>query len=234
MDMKCRKTIGVITTDPENIYQSTVLEGIFRKASELNFDVLVFTTFVKATHPNVVYLKGEANIYNLINFDMLDGVILLTLSFKYHSDNILYEQIEKLMKEKCHCPVVTIDESMGDYEHLSTDDEVSFKGITDHVIEVHNCKKIYLLAGEKDTVTSDMRYRGFVKSLKAHNIKVEEKNIFYGEFWYTFGEHIAGRIADSEIEKPEAVIAASDYIALGFINEAVRRGYRIPEDFIVT
>lgn len=61
MDMKCRKTIGVITTDPENIYQSTVLEGIFRKASELNFDVLVFTTFVKATHPNIVYLKGEAN-----------------------------------------------------------------------------------------------------------------------------------------------------------------------------
>lgn len=234
MDMKCRKTIGVITTDPENIYQSTVLEGIFRKASELNFDVLVFTTFVKATHPNIVYLKGEANIYNLINFDMLDGVILLTLSFKYHSDNILYEQIEKLMKEKCHCPVVTIDESMGDYEHLSTDDEVSFKGITDHVVEVHNCKNIYLLAGEKDTVTSDMRYRGFVKSLKAHNIKVEEKNIFYGEFWYTFGERIAGRMADGEIEKPEAVIAASDYIALGFINEAVRRGYRVPEDFIVT
>lgn len=234
MNAKRRKTIGVITTDPENIYQATVLEGIFRKANELDLDVLVFTTFVKATHPNLQYLKGEANIYNIINFDMLDGVILLTLSFKYHSDNIIFDQIEKLMKEKCRCPVITVDESMGDYEHISTDDEESFRSITDHVIEVHNCKKLYLLAGEKGTVTSDMRYRGFVKSLRSHNIELEEKNIFYGEFWYTFGERIAGRIADGELEKPEAVIAASDYIGLGFINEATKHGFRIPGDFIVT
>lgn len=46
---KRRKTIGVIATDPENIYQETVLNGIFRKAKEYGYDVLVFTTFVKAT-----------------------------------------------------------------------------------------------------------------------------------------------------------------------------------------
>ncbi len=234
MNTERRKIIGVITTDPENIYQATVLEGIFKKANEFNFDVLVFTTFVKATHPNKEYLKGEANIFNVINFDELDGVILLTLAFKYHSDNVIYDQVQKLLKEKCRCPVITIDETMDDYECISTDDEESFRGITDHVIDVHNCRKIFFLAGEKDTATSDMRYRGFVKSLKNHNIEPDEKCIFYGEFWYTFGERIAGQIADGLLEKPEAVIAASDYIALGFISEACKRGYNIPEDIIVT
>lgn len=231
---KRRKTIGVISTDPENIYQETVLNGIFRKAKEYGYDVLVFTTFVKATHENRQYLTGEANIYNIINFDLLDGVIVLSLTFKYSSDNIIFDQVRDLLREKCHCPVITIDEPMDDYEIVITDDEKSFENITSHVIEEHGCRKLYLLAGEKFMNSSQKRVIGFKRALEKHNIEVEEKNIMYGEFWYTLGERVASHIAAGELEKPDAIIAASDYIGLGFINEALKRGYKIPEDFIVT
>ena len=208
---KRRKTIGVISTDPENIYQETVLNGIFRKAKEYGYDVLVFTTFVKATHENRQYLTGEANIYNIINFDLLDGVIVLSLTFKYSSDNIIFDQVRDLLREKCHCPVITIDEPMDDYEIVITDDEKSFENITSHVIEEHGCRKLYLLAGEKFMNSSQKRVIGFKRALEKHNIEVEEKNIMYGEFWYTLGERVASHIAAGGLEKPDAICEIQTY-----------------------
>ncbi len=232
--MKKRKLIGVITTDPDNIYQVNVMKGIFAKAKELDYDVAVFTTFVKSNHLNKQYLLGETNIYNMINFDLLDGVIMLTISFKYSYDNMIYNRLLDMVNEKCTCPVITIDESFGDYDIVNVDDERAFEKITDHVIETHKCKKIYFLAGEKDTYTSNIREKGFRNSLKAHNIDIPEENIFYGEFWYTFGERVAKQLVDGELEKPEAIIAASDYIALGLVNDCKKYGIRIPEELIVT
>jgi len=232
--MKKRKLIGVITTDPENIYQTTVMKGIFAKADELDYDIVVFTTFVKASHPDKEYLLGETNIFNVINFDLLDGLIVLTIGFKYTYDNMLYDRLLNMVDEKCKCPVVSIDESFGNYEMVSTNDEKEFEKITDHVIEVHNCKNIYLLAGAEGTYTSQVRERGFRNSMAAHGLEVPDKNIIYGEFWYTFGERVARQLADGELEKPDAFIAASDYIALGLVNDAIRYGMKIPEDFIVT
>ncbi|MCQ2465266.1 MAG: GGDEF domain-containing protein [Oscillospiraceae bacterium] len=234
MDGEIRKKIGVITTDPENIYQVKVLEGITGKAAQMNYDVLVFATFVKANHLNLQYLEGESNIFNIINFEKLDGVILLTQSFRYHSDNLLYDKIYGLLKKKCRCPVITVDESIGSYEKVVTDDIESFQKLTNHVIDVHGCRKIYMLAGEEESLASRMRVAGFRRALKSHRIECDESNIMFGEFWYSFGERIAGKIASGELEKPDAVIAASDYIALGFVNEAVKLGIKIPDDIVVT
>lgn len=232
--VKRRKIIGVIATDPENGYQSNVLKGIFSRAQELGYDVAVFTTFVKASHLYLPYLKGEINIFNLINFDLIDGLIVLTLTFKYYYNNMIYNKILNLVNKKCKCPVISIDESFGDYEMIVTNDEDAFTKITDHILNVHHCTNIYFISGPEDTETSKIRIHGFEKSLKNHGLKSDKNKIFYGEFWYPNGENIARRIASGELEFPEAVICASDYIALGFINEAVKHNIKIPEEVIVT
>ena len=229
-----RKIIGVITTDPENGYQVNVLKGIFSKAHELGYDVAVFTTFVKASHIYIPYLKGEVNIFNLINFDLLDGLIVLTLTFKYFYNNMIYNRVLDLVNKKCRCPVISIDESFGDYEMVVTNDEQAFTNITNHILDVHHCTDIYFISGPEDTQTSRIRIRGFEKALSAHGIKTDKNKIFYGEFWYPNGENIARRIASGELEIPEAIICASDYIALGFINEAIKHKIRIPQDVLVT
>ncbi len=232
--VKKRKIIGVIATDPENGYQSQVLKGIFSQAKELDYDVAVFTTFVKASHLYLPYLKGEINIYNLINFDLLDGLIVLTLTFKYYYNNMIYNKVLDLVNQKCKCPVISIDESFGDYDMIVTNDENSFVNITDHILDVHHKTNIYFISGPEDTETSKIRIRGFERSLNAHGIKLDKNKVFHGEFWYPNGENIAKKIVSGELEMPEAVICASDYIALGFINEALKHGIKIPQDILVT
>ena len=61
------KRIGVIICEAANSYQTELLKGIISKAYNLNYDVLVFGTFVKnCFHEN--YEFGEKKIFNLINF----------------------------------------------------------------------------------------------------------------------------------------------------------------------
>ena len=69
------KRIGVIICEAPATYQSELLKGIQSKAYNLGYDVLVFTTFAKnCFHQSFEY--GESNIFRLINFEKLDGVIV--------------------------------------------------------------------------------------------------------------------------------------------------------------
>ena len=63
-----RKRIGVITACPENDYQQRILSGIFAQANAYNYDVFVFSTLAHVTSNSKEHVKGELNIYNLINF----------------------------------------------------------------------------------------------------------------------------------------------------------------------
>lgn len=58
--------------------------------------------------------------------------------------------------------------------------------------------------------------------------------VVYGDFWYPGGIRLADRIADGEIEMPQAVICASDHMAIGLANRLAERGISVPEQIIVT
>ena len=84
------KKIGVIINEAHDFYQTKLLKGINKKATELGYDVLVFTNFIKATSLKN-YEYGERNIFNIINFIKLYFVIVsgYTLQMKGLADEIL-------------------------------------------------------------------------------------------------------------------------------------------------
>ena len=60
------------------------------KAFQLDYDVLIFTSFVKESFLKAVSV-GEMQIYDVINYDKLDGVIVLADTLK---DKILNNKIK--------------------------------------------------------------------------------------------------------------------------------------------
>ena len=71
-----RKLIGVITALPESVHAKRILNGIFEQCEKYGYNVAVFGTMVNVSSKNKQYLNGELNIYELLNFDMLDAVII--------------------------------------------------------------------------------------------------------------------------------------------------------------
>ena len=232
--MKTRRRIALVTTELENIYQQRVMKGIFTQAAKYDYDVAVFSTMVDSTHFMQDNLRGELNIYRLINFDLFDGVIITPITLFSADDGTFEAAMLKLFQEKCHCSVVALDRAFGDYDIVNTDDESAFYEIAKHIYEVHGCRKVFFLNGQGDDRVSKHRVGGFLKYAREHGIEVPESSVFRGDFWYTSGEKLAEDISSGAVEMPEAVICASDHMAIGLVNQLRKNGIQVPEQILVT
>lgn len=229
--LKKRKLIGVLISEVEELYQQKLLRGIITQCYGLNYDVAIFSTFIKDTGlPE--YKRGEKNIYNLVNYDRFDGIIVAPLTLAIEN---LSEEIEETLKKKCKCPVIYVDKTSEYFPHIETDDRNAMEQIVDHLIDKHGYKDIFCLAGDLKSVATLQRVDGYKASLIKHNIPVDESRISYeGDFYFTGGEKLARKIVSGEIKKPEAVVCLNDYMAIGLSDELLNYGFHIPEDMAIT
>ena len=229
--LKQRPLIGVIMAEGEGYYQNRFLKGILTECYAKDMDVAIFTTFIKDCYWQE-YKVGEKNIYNLINFDLLDGILVAPLSLNIEN---LKEDIEKLLLMKCKCPVLYLDYQSEYYPSIYTDDGTSIEQLVNHLIEVHGYRNINCLGGPPNSPSTISRVAGYRNSLIKHNIPLVEDKISYdGDFWYTGGELYAKKIISGEIERPEAVVCISDHMAVGLTEALINNGIRVPEDIAIT
>lgn len=225
-----RKKIGVIMTEVESYYQAGILKGIMQKSFALDYDVLVFSSFVKESFLKD-YQYGEINIFNIINYDILDGIIILAETLKIPG---LLDRICKEVDEKFSGPVVFIDYRYKNYDSVYVQDEKPFELLTDHLIEVHGCRKILFLSGDPNVATTQERLQGYKNSLKKHNIEIDDEFIcFDGGFWYDKAAQVANHIIYGRRKKPDAIICCGDYMAIGVIHEYQKNGLKVPDDMKV-
>ena len=229
-----RKRIGVITACPENDYQQRVLAGIFAQANAYNYDVFVFSTLAHVTSNSKEHVKGELNIYNLVNFDLLDAVIEMPIPLTENNDWSIATSLLEQFKNECKVPVVSIDIPFGDYPVIRTDEKSPFIQITNHLIDVHGCKNIAVLNGPKDYDGSKIRLDGIEEAMQSHGLNLNKDQVFYGDFWYTSGETLGEKYVNQQLPLPDAIICTSDYMAIGLTNTLLKGGIKIPEQVIVT
>ena len=228
--MKKRKLIGVIISEVEGIYQNKLLKGIISECYSMDYDVAVFSTLIKDSGlPE--YKNGEKNIFQLINFDVFDGMIVAGITLAIEN---LSQEIEQLLLRKCRCPILYIDKSSKYFPSVYTNDRTPMEQVTDHLIDVHGYRRILCLAGDKRNISTSSRVAGFKDSLRKHDILIEKSSILYdGDFNFSGGEKLARRLIDGEIDWPEAVVCISDFMAIGLADELTKDGILVPEEIAV-
>ncbi|MBR4555631.1 MAG: GGDEF domain-containing protein [Ruminococcus sp.] len=234
--MNKRRRIGLIVVNPETIYQSRVLDGVISQCEKYDYDVISYSPLIDVWFSNKDYLKAELNLFELIDFDLIDALIVVAISMTRNSDYTVIKDLEALLKERCTKPVVSIDIPIEGGEMVCTDDAPAFEKITEHILNVHNIppEDIFVLTGRQDLVISKMRVEGCSKALAAHGSRLDGSRVFYGDYWYSGGAELAGKIISGEVPMPKAVICANDHMATGLINKLSDAGIKIPEQVIVT
>lgn len=229
-----RKLIGLIMANPEAVYQQRILDGVFAACHKYGYNVAVFTPLVQVCHFYKEYLDGELNIFELMNFDNLDGIIVAAISLSENQITWVCEYIGKKLKRECRKPVVSLDLPLEDYPVIYTDDRRAFTKIAAHVMDAHECRRVYFLTGMKGYPVSEQRLDGFKDLLISRGMPVDESCFFYGDFWYSGGEALAEKIVSGEVPMPDAVICASDHMAIGLANRLIEHGIKVPEDIVIT
>ncbi|MBR1392573.1 MAG: GGDEF domain-containing protein [Ruminococcus sp.] len=234
--MKTRKRLGLIIVNPEQIYQSRILDGIMTQCERYDYDVLSFTPLIDIWFQQKEYLNAEKNIFNLINFDLIDAMIVVAISMTRNEDHSEVKRLAEYLKENCPKPCISIDLPMEGAELVFTDDAPAFRKITAHILDVHKvpADKIYMLSGRHDLDISQNRVRGFREELESRGLPYDRHRVFYGDFWYSGGNTVAEKIIKGEVPMPRAVICGNDHMAIGLANSLEKAGISVPEQVIVT
>ena len=158
------KKLALLLAQADEDYQKEFIKGVLSRAFSYGYDVCVFSMFIKYQN-NKEREIGDSNIYNLVNYDQLDGVILL-------SDTIQTPEVEKKIEQKIHerfsGPVVAVDTESEYFYSFWTDGYSAVYDSIEHLIEVHGYKDIAYLTGRKNHVHSQRRLEAYKAAMAAH------------------------------------------------------------------
>ena len=132
-------------------------------------------------------------------------------------------------------PVFMLEQNGAGCINFKFDYVSGFRNIVRHVIEVHNVDDIVMMAGYKGNAFSEDRIQVYKEELRAHNLPIDSNKIMYGNFWNVPAAQALSEYLDNNGGKiPGAVICANDTMAMGCCDLLMERGFRVPEDVIVT
>ncbi len=172
---------------------------------------------------------GEAAIFDLINYDTTDAVIIFEERIK--AAYVINEIIEKANAHNIPC--IVLGQKHEGTVNAEFNFEKGFRLTVEHVLDVHGVKRPHFMAGMKGNDFSESRKNVFMDICKSRGISVDDSMISYGDFWAE-----PAQLATEELlkrpELPEAVICANDAMAIAVTNTLIENGVRVPDDVIVT
>ena len=224
-----RKKIGIIIGKVYNVLNNEQLRGITQQAFSLGYSTYIFTLTEENQYEN--YSVGERNLLNMINFDELDGVIVVPHSFS----SVRYAiYIEDFVYKKCRKPVISVTTDESKFDTIWIDDRRELCEITSHLIEEHGCRKLYCLTGPFHLEASKARAAGFRDAMGKAGLMVADSDVIEGDFWSDAAQKLADEIISGEREKPDAVVCASDVMAIALCDALIRGGISVPEQVRIT
>ena len=224
------RNIAVLVAGTDEEYQGSILDGIEQAAKEFGFNVAVFACF-GGVLSNSLYDVGEYQIYQLVNYSMFDGAILLTNTI---GDLETRERVCSAVRES-GIPAAVLDcDSDPAFYNVRIDNTAAMRQMLAHVIEQHNAKTINFISGPLENPEAKERYEAFLAVMAEHDLPVDDSRIYFGGFRPIDGKRAADALLASGMPLPDAIIAANDAMALETISVLQEHGIRVPEDVIVT
>lgn len=227
--MAKHEMIAVLIGQADEEYQKRFLNGFLTQMKKADMDVCVFSMYRKYQSTPEREL-GESNIYQLVNYDRFDGIVML-------KDTIQTKGIAARLEQEIHDrfagPVLVIEQESLFFDSVCTDGYSPIVDLIEHLILKHGYKDIAFLTGKEWHPHSKQRLEAYKETMKKHGLTVSDDRILYGDFWYKSGELCVEQLLATEKGLPEAIACANDQMAIGVCEELERKGYKVPEDVAV-
>lgn len=211
--LRTKKTnlIGVIVPKISTETTSRVIEGISDEISKCGYDLLIANTNLN--------IDKEMEYLNILK-NQVDGIIFIATK--------ITDKHIKIMEE-IDIPIVVVSQNIKEYPSIYYDDYNASKDVVEQLI-INGYRKIaFIGVYEDDIAVGYERKRGYINALEENKIKLNEKLIQIGDFSMESGYELCKNLMDGN-EKPDAIFATTDNIAVGAIEYLLEAGYKIPKD----
>jgi len=222
--------IAVVVSGIDEEYQNNILRGIHNAAETHNVNICHYIAY-GGVLSNLKHDTGEFNIYNLINYDYIDGVILLTNTVA--SSNAKKQILESVTRSGI--PAVSVDNDLPGFYHVGIDNYKAMYSVIEHVVKEHQIKNPFYISGPDNNPESLQRLQAFRQVMEDYNIPIDESSqVFQGMFTSKDGRAAAEWLMVRGEPMPDAIFCANDVMALSALLALEAKGIRIPQDLIIT
>ncbi len=222
------KKIAVIMSALAQDNQRKLFNGMIKAGKETGCNLYFFSNYINFSEKGDSE-EGSYHIMKLPDFKEFDGAIIAKNIIRHQETA---EYVTKKLQES-GIPSVSVDVDIPGMSEIGVSTYEAQMEIIEHLIEVHNCKDIYYIAGPQINLEGKKRYKAYCDTLKKHNLEYKEDHVFFGDFNIA-GGCLAGEKFLANGNCPEAVVCANDDTAIGFIEYMEEKGYRVPLDIKVT
>ena len=196
-------------------YAGEIIRGVSLCASRINADFFV----------HIVSRDNHKDWLNplSINRNIVDGIIFADID----NDEAVVEKAIRL-----GYPVVILNNILNKpVNYLAVDNKSAAEGVVDYLVG-HGHRKIATIAGDMSTQAGLWRLEGYREGLMRHDIKAPRSYIAFGDFLRTPARKAAEKLLNLP-DRPTAIFAASDVMALEVLDVAKSMKLRVPEDISV-
>jgi LacI family transcriptional regulator len=208
--------VGVIIGDNMDPYFATIVRGVEDAAREMGYMVMVANSDRKQ--------DLEHKYIQTLNEYQIDGIIFAGggLKNKTYLKNATHT-LEKFRNRDA--PVITLGNHLFPSYAVMVDNEKIIYDAAIHLIELGH-RKIGYITGPNNITTSECRIVGYENAMREIG---EKELVFSGDYTYDSGLRAAEEIA-ALAERPTAILASNDRMAIGCIVGLKNHGIRIPQD----
>lgn len=206
-------TVGVIIPDITNPFFAEITKGVEEAVRSRGFGLVLCTT---------EGVPGREQEYlRLLRRKRVDGLIIASVTV---DDPYLKELL------RAHIPFVLVSRLSAkvDPPYVVVNDREGGRLAVEHLVSLGH-RKIAHIGGPENVHSSRERMQAYREVLKEWGIRVRRDWAVFATFAQEAGYKV-GKALLSGKERPTAIFAANDLIALGVMEAAEELGLRIPED----
>ena len=214
-----RKTniIGVVIPDIANPFFAEVIKGISEVADKHSVSLLVCNTEEQ--------IEKELRYLELFKTNTILGLLITPKTDQHHYNSQYLYQLEAL-----GAPIVLIDRgiNLSHYNAVFVNNVTgSFEAVDTLIQEGH--KDIAIISGPMSSKPGRERFYGYENALRSNDMKVDDDLVFFGDFKLESGYEMTKKILTLK-NRPTAIFATNNMMALGSVKALIEEGLKIPED----
>jgi LacI family transcriptional regulator, repressor for deo operon, udp, cdd, tsx, nupC, and nupG len=199
-----------------NPFYLEIIKGIETFAISQNYNILLCET---DSDP-----KKEDIYFDLVRKKMADGIISMDPAVNAETLKKLAEKYAIIQCSEYEAgngiPFVTID-----------NEEASYRAVK-HLIQIGH-RKIALMNSDEKYLYARQRKRGYQRALEESGININHDYIIHTQqLGFENGQHAMKKILNLQ-DRPTAVFAVSDLLAIGALKEINASGLHVPNDIAV-
>ncbi|WP_342504772.1 LacI family DNA-binding transcriptional regulator [Sporosarcina sp. FSL K6-2383] len=199
-----------------NPFYFEIIKGIESTAIQHNHNILLCETDSSSAREDIYF--------NLVRKKMADGIISMDPA-------VNIETLTKLAERHAiiQCSEYSLDSGI---PYVTIDNEGAAYQAVNHLIQLGH-EKIALINSDETYLYARQRKMGYKKALEQHGIEVKEEYIYQNKgIGFDYGQQTMRKILAME-DRPTAIFAVSDLLAIGALKEINAMGLNVPNDIAI-